>query len=106
MKKPTLGTAGRKLWQEISKDSDIEGAEPLLTELCVVADRLAEIRTILKRDGLVTAKGRKHPLCDMEARLSGHYATLWKLLGLADDPNEPKRPPGRPTELERQERHK
>jgi hypothetical protein len=43
---------------------------------------------ILKRDGLVTSKGRKHPLCDMEARLSGHYATLWKLLGLAEDPRK------------------
>jgi hypothetical protein len=100
MKKPKLSAAGKAEWKQIEELGDVTDAQPLLTKLCLVADRLAEIRAILERDGLLSANGRKHPLLDVEARLMAQYGIFWKLLGLADD-DAPKRAPGRPAESER-----
>jgi len=60
-----------------------------------VADRLAEIRQILAREG-VMAGDRRHPLVDAETRLIGQYRQLAKALGLLDDEPAPARGPGRP----------
>jgi hypothetical protein len=88
-----LGTEGQRLWNELQKSFDLDGCEPLLTELCRVADRLAEIRAEIARAGVANA-GR---LLDVEAKLSGQFRMLWRSLGLTDAEKEPKkigRPPG------------
>lgn len=106
MKMPNdLGTAGRQLWKRVEAAYDTEGVEDLLCELCRVADRLHEVRSTLKRDGLtVTEDGKlkRHPLADLEPKLSGQFRMLWRTAGLADNPDEPARPIGRPPESERQ----
>ena len=90
-----LQGAGRALWMRLRKEFEIpREAEPLLAELCRIADSLAETRRILKADGMLV-EGRKHALADLEPKLSGQFRNLWKLLGLAD-PQEPRIGPGRP----------
>jgi hypothetical protein len=102
-----LGRAGRGLWREITLLYDATGAEPLLAELCHVQDRLSEVRQILKSEGLTVARpgarrgfrgaaptrDRRHPLADLEPKLSAQYQKIWRLLGLAD--KEPEAKPGR-----------
>jgi hypothetical protein len=94
----TLGAAGRALWQEITGAFDAEATAPLLAELCTTADRLAEVREALKRDGAVVG-GRPHPLLNAEVKLQTTFQKNWRLLGLADpDPGDRRgrgRPPGR-----------
>jgi P27 family predicted phage terminase small subunit len=99
-----LGTHGRALWRKIEAIGEIDGAQELLVQLCTTADRLAQVRESLAKAGLLI-KGEKgvvrHPLLDVELRLVAQYGRLWKILGLADDTDEPKRSPGRPPETER-----
>lgn len=98
-----LGADGRALWKRIHQIADCEdGAEQVLLRLCRVADRLAEVAAILDRDGLVSSGGagklaRKHPLVDLEVKLYGQFAALWRLAGLArEDVPAGLREPGRP----------
>jgi len=86
-----LGKAGHKLWHHVASNYDLMGNEPVLEELCRVADRLAEVRSRIAEDGLVDGNGRKHALADLEPKLSGQFRMLWRLLGLSDD-EEPKPP--------------
>jgi len=86
-----LGKAGQKLWRHVASNYDLMGNEPVLEELCRVTDRLAEVRERIAKDGLIDSKGRKHPLAELEPKLSGQFRMLWRLLGLGDD-EEPARP--------------
>jgi hypothetical protein len=105
MKAPTdLGTAGRRLWKRVEAAYDTGGVEDLLCELCRVADRLHEVRATLTREGLTVleaGKLKRHPLADLEPKLSGQFRMLWRTAGLADDEKEPARPIGRPPGSER-----
>jgi P27 family predicted phage terminase small subunit len=98
-----LQAAGRQLWRRISSEFEVRGTEDLLQELCRLADRLAEVRSVLKAEGLVVGVGdkqRRHPLADLEPKLSAQYQKVWRLLGLADS-DQPRRPVGRPSESDR-----
>jgi hypothetical protein len=86
---PQLGYEGTQLflWCQDHFD-DCESVEPLLIELCQLADRLAEIRREL-------AKGLDARLLSAEVKFANQYARAWKLLGLADPPKAGRpRPPG------------
>jgi hypothetical protein len=92
-----LGKDGQRLWKDVSGRFDVTGCEPLLTELCTVADRLAQVRAAIAVEG-VTAKNR---LLGVELRLVDQFTKVWRTLGLADLPPVERRPAGRPTEVER-----
>jgi phage terminase small subunit len=94
-----LGVPGRALWRKIVSGYAVAGCEDLLRQLCLVSDRLAEIRGTLKRDGLVITEGkrqRRHPLVDAEQKAVSLYARLWRQVGLSDPDPADKRRPGRP----------
>ncbi len=92
-----LNQAGRRLWRWLTAAFDTTGCEPLATELCVVADRLAAVRALLPEATTAADRGR---LIASEVRLLGQYARLWRVLGLADADTE-HRPVGRPPSTER-----
>jgi len=80
---------GAKLWLWLM--SAVEGADscmPLVVELCRIADRLEEVRAKLALQGLtvsgVRGRSAKNGLLDVELKLSGQFAKIWKTLGLAD----------------------
>lgn len=92
----SLGAAGRALWQELTDAYTMDGTTPLLVELCTLADRLADVRQAMKRDGVVLASGKANPLLAAELKLQVTYQKCWRLLGLADPDPAEKRGPGRP----------
>ena len=96
-----LWGAGRRLWRSVTSQYDVAGVENLLAELCKLADRLQEIRDALNRDGLMIGepgKQRRHPLADLEVKVSAQFQKVYKQMGLSDD-QEPKRNPGRPSAI-------
>jgi hypothetical protein len=96
-----LGTAGKALWEWIVETCDhIEGTEPAAEELCRIKDRLHQVRDAINRQG-VSTRGKKNTLLDVEIKLSAQFLKTWRTLGLADKPDETKRPVGRPPESER-----
>lgn len=101
MKPPTgLQKPGRDLWRWIVEQGDIDGCEPMVNELCRLQDRLHQVRESISSEG-VWLDGKKNPLVDVEMKVSGQFAKVWRLLGLADRDEAPKRPPGRPPDSER-----
>jgi hypothetical protein len=84
----TLQTEGRKLWNWTVRRFNTEGLEPLLGELCQLADRLGAVRSELHK----TLDPR---LIAAEVKLIAQYTRAWKLLGLADS-DVAKGRPGRP----------
>src|SRR4051794_13672761 len=95
------GGDGARLWAWLH--SSVEGAEtcgPMVEELCRIADRLAEVRLKIAQQGLtisgVRGRSAKNPLLDIEIKLSGQLAKLWKTLGLSDKPDQDSLPIGRP----------
>lgn len=97
-----LQKSGRELWRKIAEMGSIDGVQPLLQELCKLQDRLTDVRATLEKDGLIVG-GKKHVLADLEPKLSAQFQKIWKLLGLADDEPTAKRPPGRPTQADREQ---
>jgi hypothetical protein len=94
---------GQKLWAWLTTSGEIEGIEgcqPLAIELCRLADRLEEVRSKIASQGLYVSGSRgrpaKNPLIDIEVKLSGQFAKVWRVLGLADKPVEQRLPVGRP----------
>ena len=92
------GKAGRRLWQKLSRDIDERDdiRREILRQACDIADRLAEARVCIERDG-ITVAGRGgilkvHPCVNLEAMLR---STLMRFLRQLL-PAQPKRPPGRP----------
>ena len=95
------GGAGARLFQWLVENADgVLESRPLVAELCVIADRLFEVRAKLTQQGLTVsaARGRiaANPLLGQETRLLKQYENLWRTLGLADEAEEEKRPVGRP----------
>jgi hypothetical protein len=77
-----LQSAGRRLWKELITTYAFEPGETAgLAELCRVQDRLAEVRSRIAAEGLVQ-DGRRHPLADLEPKLSGQFRMLWRTLRL------------------------
>jgi hypothetical protein len=74
-----LGYEGQKLFDWAQQNFEAQGVEPLLHELCVLADRLSEIRQALK-------KGLDGRLVNAEVKVCSQFTKTWKLLGLADPP--------------------
>ena len=83
LRKPRdLGLAGRKLWRELSRTFVFEPGETGgLAELCRIQDRLSQVRETLAAEGLVV-EGKRHPLADLEPKLSGQFRMLWRTLRL------------------------
>jgi hypothetical protein len=82
-----LGYQGQKLWDWAQQNFESARTEPLLMELCRLADRLSEIRRELK-------KGLDGRLVNAEVKVCSQFTKTWKLLGLADPPKAGR--PGRP----------
>jgi hypothetical protein len=93
LKKP-----GRHLWRWVTTNFHTTGVEPLLSELCHVADRLSEVRGVLAQEGVLPAsgKGKQHALVNAEVKLSGQFMRLWRTVGLADE-TKVSSPVGRPS---------
>jgi hypothetical protein len=93
-----LGEPGMALWHAITSRYDVSdpGGRELLLQVCKSADRAAEMRAVIDRDGLtVDTKGglREHPLLKHELACQAFTTrTLNRLLAA------PKRPVGRPTD--------
>jgi hypothetical protein len=95
----TLGAAGAELWRSISAQYAVgcAGGRELLTQVCQAADRVAEMRAVIDREGLTVEHPRaglkEHPLLRHELQARAYMSrTLQRLLG------EPKKPVGRPTD--------
>jgi hypothetical protein len=89
-----LQPPGKRLWHALTGQFSFEGCEELLVELCTIHDRLCEVRASIKKNGL-TIDGKKNQLLDVELKLMAQFRGHWKVLGLADELPEAKRP-GRP----------
>lgn len=85
-----LGAPGRKLWRWTADQFDVAGVEPLVAELCHLADRLNEVRAAIKASPKFDGR-----LVNAEVKLEGQFTRCWSLLGLADSTEE-KRRVGRP----------
>jgi len=84
-----LGYAGLELFDWCVDNFDnVESVKPLLIELCVLSDRLSEIRAAL-------AQGLDPRLVNSEIKVASQYSKVWRLLGLSDDPRKTGRV-GRP----------
>ncbi len=93
-----LGKAGAALLATLESDFDLDGGVmPAAVELAKVADRLAEVRAVLKTSGLMSGT-KRHPLADTEIKLLGQFTALWKVCGFADPA---PRPVGRPASSEK-----
>lgn len=80
---PDLRPAGKRLWRELTSNFAFDRGETAgLAELCRIGDRLAEVRETLAREGLVGTDGKRHPLADLEPKLSGQFRMLWRTLRL------------------------
>lgn len=75
-----LGPAGRRLWSELTRDFDFDGADRVvLGELCATVDVIGELKAILKQEGLLceSPQGiRAHPA---EAMLRARQLVLVRL---------------------------
>jgi hypothetical protein len=93
---------GRRLWTWLHAQCEgIEENEPLVIELCRIADRLEQVRAKIKSQGLWITGSKKNSLLDVEIKFSSQYNRLWRQLGLSDKPDEEKRPVGRPPDNEK-----
>jgi hypothetical protein len=78
-----LRAAGKNLWRDLTSNFAFERGETAgLAELCRIADRLAQVRDTLAAEGLVDKEGKRHPLADLEPKLSGQFRMLWRTLRL------------------------
>jgi hypothetical protein len=85
---PSLGEAGRKLWQAIHNDYIIEdsGGREMLLRICEAADSLAQYDEEIGRDGvMIRVRGtlREHPL--LKHRLATQSFVVRSLLRLGLD---------------------
>ena len=92
----TVGPSGRELWQTLTNEFELDdgASQALLLQVCLCADRLAEISQRISREGLVIdSKGgpRDHPLLKSEIACRSFIIRGLQGLGL-----EPARPVGRP----------
>jgi hypothetical protein len=81
--------AGARLWTWLHVQTDnVADNMPLVTELCIIADRLDEVRTKLASQGISVSgphgRSTKNPLMDSEIKLSKQFQALYKGLGLSD----------------------
>lgn len=75
--------AGQQLRRWLTVHYDLADCEPLATELCVLADRLSEIRTLMQAATTTLDKTR---LMSAEVSVLGQWVRVWKALGLAEEP--------------------
>lgn len=69
---------GKALWASITERFEVDGVEHLLSEVCRMQDRLAELRKGMP--GATAADlGR---LVNAEAKVMASQARLWRLMGL------------------------
>ena len=88
---------GIRLWQWLHAECEnIAECEPLVIEICRIADRLEQVRSKIAAGGLWITGSKKSPMLDVEIKLSSQFNKLWKQLGLSDKPQAEKRPVGRP----------
>lgn len=90
-----LGKAGWAVWRRHRVAAGKAGRLDALMEASKLADRLGEVREALAAEGLVNAKGEKHPLLAEEVKLSGQFRLYLTLLHASE-----KRAPGRPATSE------
>ena len=82
IKSREFSDAGRRLWRWVARNYATSGCEPLVREICILADRLTQIREALAAPDLKSAdRGR---LINAEIKVVGQYTRMWRLLGLAD----------------------
>lgn len=82
-----LGAAGRKLWAAVMASYELEGWEAaVLADACRMADRAAEAREAIARDGVVVDSGRSgmkaHPAAIVERDAVRTCAQLLQHLGI------------------------
>ena len=83
MKKPKFDRAGSDLLAWLETQFNTKGVEPMVYELCEIADRLAAVRGEIRRAG-VSVSGGRNILLDQEVKIVAAFARYWRLLGLAE----------------------
>ncbi len=78
-----LKPAGGQLWSWLGKHYDLSDCEPLATQLCILADRLVEVRDLMADATRTLDKTR---LMGAEVSVLGQYVRVWKELGLGEEP--------------------
>jgi hypothetical protein len=96
-----VGIEAKRLLRWLEENFETSGAQPLIDEMLSIVNRLAQIRRQIRKDGIVTADGRRNLMVDQELKLSAQLVKIWRTLGLADKADEERRPAGRPPESER-----
>jgi hypothetical protein len=96
---PRKDTAGDELFTWCDTNYDLTGAEPVVKEMCELADRLEQVRNKLKETP-------DPKLIGAEVKLSASFMRCWKAAGFGDANKPPARPVGRPegSQSERQKR--
>lgn len=95
-----LGREGRALWDRVHREYLIEdaGGITLLELACRAADRAAECRAKIDKDGLTVETGKgvyPHPLLKHELQAQAFIARTLQRLALDLEPiRSPGRPPG------------
>jgi hypothetical protein len=95
-----LGEAGQSLWDRIQREYEVEDAASVevLTQVCLAADRRAELANAIARDGPLvqtTAGMREHPLIKSELAARNFIMKGLRELGLTQQSIQPVgRPPG------------
>jgi hypothetical protein len=95
---PDLGAAGAKLWRDIAREWNVDGAAPetVLLHACQCADRVESLRLQILAEGelIKTPHGVKaNPLIVLELQARALGVRLLGRLGVLDGE---KRRPGRP----------
>ena len=81
-----LGVAGRGLWRRLTREYEFTpGQRELLRRLCLLEDRLSEVRAELAKDGMLVVSGRQSPYMLAERDLVAGQVRILKLLGLHAD---------------------
>jgi hypothetical protein len=89
-----LGEAGRSLWDRIQTEYEVEDAASVevLTQVCLAADRRAELAAAIARDGALvqtTAGMREHPLIKSELAARSFIVKGLRELGLTQQSIQP-----------------
>ena len=90
-----VGKEARRLLNWLESNYEIEGARPLVDLMLTTARRLEQVRTQIRKDGLLI-EGKPNPLLSIEHKLGEQFLKCWRTAGLADKSAEERRPAGRP----------
>lgn len=94
-----VGKEAKTLLAWLETHYELESARPLVAQMLQTVQRLQQVRTQIRKSGLVI-DGKPNALLGVEHKLAEQFLKCWRTLGLADAPQEERRPVGRPPQGE------